>query len=295
MINKKIFICLILLTNMIDGLRQVFSNNTRSLELLYLINDIKPAVRLDANGIELKKIKGFCNENSLYLEVSDFKAIKTADEGKGSYSNIVRRVPIDYSGDGLYHTYLSKDKNKAKFLKLLESRNDDKAVGQILGYPECCIDFFIRNRENQQKIQNDYILPILSNSDGLEFPFYNNYAARYFDVTLLGHFPHSFNCEESIKIAKRNLECIKKYSEELANRFVAMLKCPVLYTEKNGIFLFENYQFKNNILQFNGVKSTINNELLSLLNKNKKIEIIDKNKIKINGEIIEGMGFMLFS
>ena len=116
-----------------------------------------------------------------------------------------------------------------------------------------------------------------------------------FAALKLSYIGTFFPKEESIKIAKRNLECIKKYSEELANRFVAMLKCPVLYTEKNGIFLFENYQFKNNILQFNGVKSTINNELLSLLNKNKKIEIIDKNKIKVNGEIIEGVGFMLFS
>ena len=74
-----------------------------------------------------------------------------------------------------------------------------------------------------------------------------------------------------------------------------MLKYPVLYTENNGIFMFKDYKLNGNILEFNEVKSTINNELLNLLNKSKKIEIIDKNKIKINGEIIEGIGFMLFS
>ncbi len=280
---------------MIDQLLPIFSNYTRSLEILYLLSGIKKAVRLDANGIELKKIKGFCNENSLYLEVSDFKVIKIKDEGKGGYSNIVKRASKDYIGDGIYHIYVSKDKNKAKFLKLLESRNDDKAVGQILGYPECCIDFFIKNKEKQQKIQNDYILPILSNSDGYKFPFYNNYAARYFDITLLSHFPHSFNCKESIKIAKTNLECIKKYSNELANKFQMMLKCPVLYTENNGVFVFKDYKLNGSILEFNEVKSTISNELLDLLNKSKKIEIIDKNKIKINDKTIDGIGFMLFS
>jgi len=280
---------------MIDKLLPIFSNNTRSLELLYLINNIKQAVRLDANGIELKKIKGFCSENSLYLEVSDFKAIKIADEGKGGYSNIVKRVPINYPGDGLSHVYISKDKNKAKFLKLLESKDDDKAIGQILGYPECCIDFFIRNKEKQQKIQNDYILPTLNNSQGFKFPFYNNYAARYFDVTLLSHFPHSFNCEESIKIAKNNLECIKKYSNELANKFEAMLKSAVLYTENNGVFMLRDYKLESSILKFNEVKSTISNELFGLLNKNKRIEIINKNEIKIDGRIINDIGFMLFS
>src|SRR3989338_3717200 len=280
---------------MIDKLLPIFSNYTRSLEILYLLEGIKRAARLDANDTELKKIKGFCNENNLCLDVSDFKVIKISDEGKGGYSNIAKRIPADYSSDGLYHVYISKDENKSKFLKLLENKNDDKAIGQILGYPKCCIDFFIKNKEKQQKIQNDYILPALNSSEGFKFPFYNNYAARYFDVTLLSHFPHSFNCKESMQTAKNNLECIKKYSKELANKFEEMLKSPVLYTENDGIFVFKNYKLNNGVLQFNEIKSTINNELLISLNKNKKIKIIDKNKIDINGEIIDGVGFMLFS
>lgn len=280
---------------MISKLKNIFSNYTRSLEILYLLNGIKQAVRLDANGIEFKKIKGFCNENNLYLEVSDFKVVKIKDEGKGSYSNIVKRAPNDYAGDGLYHIYISKDKSISAFLKILENKNDDEAIGQVLGYPKCCIDFFIKNREKQQKLQNDYILPALNSSEGFKFPFYTNYAIRYFDITLLSHFPHSFNCAESIKIAKNNLQCIKEYSNELANKFEAMLKSAVLYTENNGVFVFRDYKFKNNIFQFNEVKSTINNELLNLLNKSKKIEIIDKNEIKLGNEIIEDVGFMSFS
>ncbi|MEK6949596.1 MAG: hypothetical protein AABX34_05205, partial [Nanoarchaeota archaeon] len=138
-------------------------------------------------------------------------------------------------------------------------------------------------------------LPALNNSDGFKFPFYNNYAARYFDIALLSHFPHSFHCEESIKIAKSNLQCIKKYSEDLANKFEIALKSPLLYTENNGVFVFNDYKLNNNILEFNEVKSTVNNELLNLLNKSKKIEIIDKNKIKINDKTIEDIGFMMFS
>ena len=98
-----------------------------------------------------------------------------------------------------------------------------------------------------------------------------------------------------MQTAKNNLECIKKYSKELANKFEEMLKSPVLYTENDGIFVFKNYKLNNGILEFNEIKSTINSELLILLNKNKKIKIIDKNKIDINGEIIDGVGFMLFS
>jgi len=279
---------------MITKLLETFANQTRSLEILYLLNDLKKAVRLDASDSELEKIKDFCNKENLSLEISEFKVVKTIDQGKGAFSNTVKKVPINFPGFGLYHIYISKDRNKSKLLKLLENKNDDKAVGELLGYPECCVEFFLKNTEKQQKLQNDYIMPALNNSKDFKFPFYSNYAIRYFDITLLSHFPHNFECEESIKIAKKNLELIRKYSEELANKFESMLKNPVLYTEKDGIFVFKDYKINNNILQFNEILFTINNDLLNKLNQNKKIQIIDKHKIKINDEILDDVGFMLF-
>ena len=280
---------------MMDKLLKIFSNNTRSLEILYLLGGIKKAVRLDANDLELEKIKKFCNDQKLFLELSDFKVIKTPDGGKRGYANIVKRVPLNNLNRGLYHLYISKDKNKSKFLKILESKNDDRAAGELLGYPKCCIEFFIVNKEKQEKIQNDYILPALNNSEGFEFPFFTNHAMRYFDVTLLSHFPHDFNCKESINIAKENLKTIKKYSPELANKFENMLKSPVLYTESNGIFAFKNYKLQNNILEYNEIMPTIDNELFNQLKQNKKIEIINKNKVKIGNKILDNIGFMVFT
>ena len=48
---------------MIDKLLKIFGNYTRSLEILYLLNDIKRIVRLDANEVELKIIKEFDENN----------------------------------------------------------------------------------------------------------------------------------------------------------------------------------------------------------------------------------------
>jgi len=280
---------------MIDKLLKIFSNRTRSLEILYLLNGIKKAVRLDANEAEIERIKQFCDGEKLSLEMSDFKIIKTADKGKGGYANSAIRVPISYRGYGLYHLYISKDKSKAKFLKLLENKNDDGAIGEILGYPECCVEFFVSNKGEQEKLQNDYILPALKNSQGYKFPFYTNYAIRYFDVALLSHFPHDFNCSQSIKIARENLNVLSRHSQELANQFEDMLKSPVLYTESNGIFVFKNFRLTGNFLEYNGVMATIKNKLFNELIQNKKIEIITRNKIKIGDNILEDAGFMIFT
>jgi len=280
---------------MIGRLLKIFSNYTRSLEILYLLDDIKKVVRLDANESELEKIREFCSEENLYLEISDFKVLKVEDKGKGGYANIVKKIPLNFPEPGLYHIYISKDGNRSKFLKLLEEQNDDESIGKVLGYPRCCIDFFMENKEKQQKLQNDYILPALNNSEGFKFPFYTNYAIRYFDVTLLSHFPHNFQCEESITIAKNDLQCIKNYSKELANRFETMLKNPVLYTENDGVFILKGSKLKDNLLSFNEVTSTINNEFSELLSREKKFEIIDKTKIKLADKIVENIGFIDFT
>jgi len=280
---------------MIGKLLEIFSNYTRSLEILYLLEDIKKAVRLDANEVELKNIKEFCEINDLCLEISDFKIIKITDEGKGKFSNKSKVVSLNYPGQGVYHLYISKDKNIAKMLKLMEKKNDDNAIGEILGYPKCCIDFFANNKEAQLKLQNDYILPALKNSRNFEFSFYLNYAIRYFDVTLLSHFPHSFDCKHSIKIAKRNLECIKKHSDGVAKKFENTLKSAVLYTENQGVFMLKDCNLNNDILEFKDVLSTVKNDLFNMLDKNKAIKIINKNKIEIAGKTLEDIGFFIFT
>lgn len=280
--------------NMINALLETFGNKTRALEILYLIEGIKDAARLDANENELAKIRDFCSKNRIFLEMSGFKVIKAADEGKGGYANTVKKVPSSYPERGLYHIYLSKDGNKSKFLKIMENKNDDRAVGEMLGYPKCCVDFFIANREKQQKIQNDFILPALENSEGFEFPFYANHAMRYFDCTLLSHFPHSFSCKETIEIAKKNLETLKQYDAIMAENYENTLKCAVLYTENDGIFSLRNPHLNGNILEYGEIIPTIKNELFNELKNNKSIEIISKNKVKLNNRIIGNVGLMAF-
>jgi len=275
-------------------LNKVFFNSTRSLDVLYVMRGIKKTARLDAADHEIKGIYSFCETHGLHCETSDFKVAKIADEGKNNFSNKAKRVSAAYPGRGLFHLYIAKKKAACSFLKLLEHKNDDRAVGELLGYPGCCIDFFLQHQKNQELEQYDFILPALANSEGFTFPFYNNYAIRYFDISLLSHFPHDFICKESRKIAEKRLQCIDELDPLLAEKCKEMLKGAVLYTEHNGVFMLRNPVLENNAVSFSKVMATADNELLRTLKATMSITVEDSRGVYLNDQRIPRSGFMLF-
>jgi len=285
---------------MIRALQNQFHSLTKSLDVLYVMEDAKPCSRIMAHEDELGKILDFFRQNEVNASISNFKVLKQNTQSS-FYSDKSIKIPKDDARKGYFMLYLSK--NNPDKAKEAEVDNEHIRLGLELGYPKCCCEFFSNNfNENSA----DLTLKILKNSKGFEFPFCTNIAARHFDINLLSHFPCSFNCEKSINIAKNNLEIIKKHSIELADIFEKALKNGILYSEANGIFILKgikktsnisNINNKSNIeLAFNEILTTTTNELFRLLQSNKKLTIITKNKIKINDVIIEGndKGFMVF-
>ena len=164
-----------------------------------------------------------------------------------------------------------------------------------LGYPECCAAFFQKYHQEQEKKNNDYVLPTLKESQGFAFPFQTNVAVRFLDLTLLNHFPCNFNCRKSIEIANKNLGIIGKHSAELRNILEGMLKGAVLYTETQGIFALRYASLKGNNLSFQGMMASESNEIYGQIKNSALITIVDKNKIIIKGREISNIGFMLFA
>ncbi|MBI2660727.1 hypothetical protein HYX09_00495 [Candidatus Woesearchaeota archaeon] len=282
---------------MFQELNAQFHSIIKSLDVLYVIGGVKPCSRILVHQDNLGTTIDFLNKNDIKTAVSDFKLLKQNEQSR-FYSDKSIKIKNDDPRKGHFIAYLSKDNpNEAKEA---EEANNHIRLGIELGYPECCCEFFSDNFDENNA---DLTLDILKNSNGFEFHFYTNIAARHFDINLLSHFPCSFNCEKSIGMAKNNLELIKKHSIELANIFEKTLKNGVLYTKSDGIFILQdikktdNIENKNQIeLIFNGVLTTTMNELFQLLQSNKKLELINKNKIRINGVAVEGedKGFMVF-
>ena len=52
----------------------------------------------------------------------------------------------------------------------------------MLGYPECCVDFYIKNLGKAAKIQMDFVL--LAPSSKMIFPYHANVCLRSFGISL---------------------------------------------------------------------------------------------------------------
>lgn len=205
---------------MIKDLINIFKTKTKALEILYLLENIKPVVRQGFYKNELKAIKKFCKTNNLSIKISPYKIILI--NTKENYSNKGIKINKNDPRLGMFFVYISKNKQKAIKARDYEAENDHKKLGSLLGYPNCCIDFFIKHNKQEYKKDYDYKNPILKNSN--DFNYLTNIFKRNKDITLLNHFPCSLNCKNSIRLAKKHLDIIKKYNKKLANLMIKELK-----------------------------------------------------------------------
>src|SRR3989344_3251626 len=125
---------------MIKSLSLIFGSKTKAQEIVLLLQDAKGVVRQGFFGPELHRVEQFCQKNKLHLVKSSFKVL-FADEGV--YSNKGVRIPEDDRRPGMYFVYISKDEQKAWLASYYELMQNHQDLGSALGYPSCCVDFFV--------------------------------------------------------------------------------------------------------------------------------------------------------
>ena len=193
------------------------------LEIMYVINGLKPCCRIRMQQERFFDFRRFCKDKGLQLEVSDFKILPVKD--KGNFANTGQRIEPAKRG-GYHHAYISKD--SALSAKKADLDCDDRRLGKLLGYSDCCIDYFLNNKH-----KTDPILP----GTGLKIQdFRNNYYLRYFGIALVDHFPCSHDCGKSIGQAQAYLEFLENSFPAIAKRFKNELSCLVIQKEHEVIY-----------------------------------------------------------
>jgi hypothetical protein len=116
-------------------------------------------------------------------------------------------------------------------------------MGQLLGYPTCCCEYFVAHTPKQQKTNNDYVAPLLKHHTHDQcYQWQTNVFMRYGDFVLLSHFPCSLQCEQSKVLAQSYHECLVDIRATYIKTLTAMLKLPVVYTEDQGVFFLQQSQ-----------------------------------------------------
>lgn len=193
---------------MFSQLEKIFGSKTKAQEILLLLEDAKGVVRQGFYPRELVEIENFCREKNLFLIKSKFKIIL---DDKCSYSNKGTRID-ENSPEGMHFVYISKSENKSLIASYYELVGDDHNLGLVLGYPECCVKFFCQNF-NQDRTN----LELKPNN------LWTNLTKRKNDSVLLSHFPCNSECNESVKLAKRNFKILKAFDEERAGELLRSL------------------------------------------------------------------------
>jgi len=197
-------------------LTTIFGSKTKADEILLLLNDHKEVVRQAFYEEEFFIVKRFCKKNNIHLCRSKFKVI-LSDEETGNYSNKGIVIPENDKRPAAHFYYFSKSEEKSYLANYYELTGNVQEFGLLLGYPKCCVKFFINNfsinnpNPELKHSEMDKVHPLL------------NISQRRNDAVLISHFPCSFNCNASIDIAERKLTLIKQNFRGRAQELIKIL------------------------------------------------------------------------
>jgi len=183
-------------------------------------------------------------------------------QSHGGYSH--RHYNVDKFGDGTFiYGVVAKDPedailfhdsevlDRAQQIKhSLPQRSHDN-LGQLLGYPKCCRDFFSNTWLKDGCLDPMYEAALNTESVEKVAPGHVKVAgeprlnrlARYWGFNIIPFFPHSFDCEEAMKFSEWWVKLMREKDVEATDACLDMLSMPMKWSMKNCITYVEHPLF----------------------------------------------------
>ena len=120
---------------------------------------------------------------------------------------------------------------------------DDRAIGELLGYPTCCCEFFKRVWVDEGLVDTTWPMAVATVSADvgetlieLRSPPKANILWRWMGVRAVSHLPCSFACDATIELADRFIEVGRKHGfDEEMDWLLQILDWPVEWSALHGI------------------------------------------------------------
>jgi hypothetical protein len=152
-------------------------------------------------------------------------------------------------GESFYwEGYLVKTKKDGSILKKPNQKHNLKVIGQMLGYPDCCIEYFIKNFP----VNYD---PIWVNLEGKikGYPESNG-MLRYFGPKIVPHYSCSPTCQATKKIGQTWLKIMEEIDKDLTKEMYDLLAGPMTWNSYHGVVQVETPYFIGVVNSFPFVK-----------------------------------------
>lgn len=230
-----------------------FEGRVNYCNVLLVAGDLKPVTHFLLNKNRLEDAKKVLDELGLIMVVSELTTYA------GGHDDVL--------------VYISKDPAKADEAHRAERAIDHTTLGKLLGYPECCIKFFTFNYEKARVMHDDYTLLALERTALEKYAWQLNTSLRYLDLSLLSHFPCSYQCAYSLDMAKRFAERIRRCAPHLYDDLISGLPTAVLYDNETGVHAFEGVEYTDKGFRYGSVRLTRPNEVHDLLIQGDNIEV----------------------
>ncbi len=233
-------------------------------EFFGVVHGLKPVSRniLSNNEIPPAKFEKECKKNSVIFEIKELKEMY----------NQKANAKI---------AYISKEKELIEKAKEAEEKGNRKKIAKLLGYPECCAEFFSKEHafgvtkkilEKSQKPFNwqlNFFYNLDSRLNNIELNALDWQTVERINsycIYLINHVPCSFECKKSQEYAEKMKKILQKEEPRLAKKIEEILKKPLFYQSELLIAVFEESNVKKSPLL----------EELSTMKKSEAINKLEK-------------------
>lgn len=201
-------------------------NGLRSqIEWLTLVEDVRPVIYQHIQPQDLIKKTQEAAEHGFIVRPIGMVS-RTDGYTSGS-------TPTDPTKPWDYRVLIGRQKFLPRVLDTPDIVTNDAVLGDLLGYPACCRDFFLRTWGAGQV---DTTWDQYAETGSATGPVEANILWRWMGIRWVSHLPCSFQCEATVEIGKQTREVMKKHGlVEEAKIMDMILSWPVRWSGVNGI------------------------------------------------------------
>jgi len=206
-----------------QGKIHALSNLWKGVELLTLIDGLRPGILQSVNPLDLPDLQVWALKHNVQMAI-----VGVDGAAQGAYGNA--SIPYESGKQFTYRVYFGLEPER--FLDAWRAQ-DDITIGHMLDFPDCCVRAFQKHWKEEG--WRDYTALTFDSKDQKN-AVYNNVLLRHVVIRVVFHLPCSVDCRPSVKRGQEILELMdkNKLNREM-NWLRDLLSMPMQWTSLHGI------------------------------------------------------------